>query len=132
MYKIVNKLEDKIIFKTNDEQKLINFVLKIVKENNDLDTFTITNVVDCSDYIRDFCDNLEFHKMKLHLMNEKPKNKSRVLIASNDFITFRFAFYENGVFKVDDEDNKTLPHLFDGWISISELKDLLIIPSLIM
>ena len=57
MYQIYNNVEDKIIFKGNG-QELINFVEKLVIENEDTN-YSVLGISDAEEYIEDYCANLE-------------------------------------------------------------------------
>lgn len=57
MYEIYNNVEDKIIFKGN-ERELINFVEKLVVENEDTN-YSVLGVSDAVEYLEDYCGNLE-------------------------------------------------------------------------
>ena len=54
---IRNTVEDKIIGKFN-ETEFIDFVSRIVKENDD-DNYSVLGMSDAEEYIEDYCDNLE-------------------------------------------------------------------------
>lgn len=56
MYKVFNHLENKVIFSGN-ESEFINFMKKIVIENEDFD-FSIIGVSDAKEYLEVYCDNL--------------------------------------------------------------------------
>jgi hypothetical protein len=60
MYKVKNNVEDKIVFEGN-ESEFIDFVKKIVIENEDFD-FSVLGVSDANEYIEDYCGNLEMVK----------------------------------------------------------------------
>jgi hypothetical protein len=57
MYRIYNNIEDKFIFEGN-ENEFIEFVQKIVIENEDYD-FSILGISDAKEYIEDYCSNLD-------------------------------------------------------------------------
>ena len=57
MYKIYNNIEDKDIFQGN-ERELLEFVVKILEENGD-ENFSILGISDATEYIEDYCENLE-------------------------------------------------------------------------
>ena len=59
MYTVNNNVEDKIIFHGREKQ-FISFMKKIVKENGDEENFSIIGVSDATEYLEDFCGNLEF------------------------------------------------------------------------
>jgi len=62
-YLIVNNLHVKpepiIIFETNEDSKLIDFVKTIVKENEDED-YSVLGFSDAVEYIDEYCSNLDF------------------------------------------------------------------------
>lgn len=58
MYKILNNVENKIIFESSNDLEFIEFVRKIVIENEDYD-FSVLGVSDAEEYIEEYCDNLE-------------------------------------------------------------------------
>lgn len=58
MYIVHNNVEGVDIFKGN-EREFIDFVKKIVIENEDFD-FSIIGISDAKEYIEDYCGNLEF------------------------------------------------------------------------
>lgn len=58
MYKIYNNIEEKIVFNGN-KREFIDFMFLILKENYDVNNFTLENTQDCIDYINGFCDNIE-------------------------------------------------------------------------
>lgn len=56
MIKVRNTVEDKIVFEGN-ESEFIDFVKKIIIENEDYD-FSVLGISDAEEYIEDFCGNL--------------------------------------------------------------------------
>lgn len=58
MYTILNTVEDKIIGTFETDGEFIDFVRKIVIENEDYD-FSVIGVSDAEEYIEDYCDNLK-------------------------------------------------------------------------
>ncbi len=58
----------------------------------------------------------------MNKMTDKPKNMTRVMVLQGDIDTLLFAYYKDGLYEIEGEAHWSLPHLFDGWISISELK----------
>lgn len=58
----------------------------------------------------------------MNTMTDKPQNMTRVLLTDEEGITLQFAFYKDGMFKVDGTDYWQHPHSFGGWMSIQELK----------
>jgi len=60
MYSIKHLLdENEKITKCKTEIEFIFFTFIILKENDDINTFTFRNTQDCIDYINEYCDNLE-------------------------------------------------------------------------
>jgi len=55
-------------------------------------------------------------------MEDAPENMTRVLITDEDGVTLQFAFYKDGMYRLDGSDKWYLPNEFDGWMSIQELK----------
>lgn len=60
MYTVHNNVENKIIFSGN-EREFIDFMRKIVVENEDFD-FSILGISDAIEYIEVYCDNLDLVK----------------------------------------------------------------------
>lgn len=60
MHKVYNNVEDKIVF-SGDDMELIDFVRKIVIENEDAD-YSVIGVSDAIEYIEDNCGNLELEE----------------------------------------------------------------------
>ena len=58
MYKINNNVEDKVIGEFEDDLSFIEFVEKIVIENEDYN-FSVLGVSDAIEYIEDYCSDLE-------------------------------------------------------------------------
>ncbi len=54
---VYNNIEDKNIFE-GDENQFIDFMKKIVIENEDYD-FSIIGLSDAIEYLEDYCSNLE-------------------------------------------------------------------------
>jgi hypothetical protein len=54
---VYNNIEDKNIFE-GDESQFIDFMKKIVIENEDYD-FSIIGLSDAVEYLEDYCSNLE-------------------------------------------------------------------------
>jgi hypothetical protein len=54
---VYNNVEDKNVFEGN-ENEFINFMRKIVIENEDYD-FSIIGLSDAIEYLEDYCSNLE-------------------------------------------------------------------------
>jgi hypothetical protein len=54
---VYNNIEDKNIFEGNENQ-FIDFMKKIVVENEDFD-FSIIGLSDAIEYLEDYCSNLE-------------------------------------------------------------------------
>ena len=54
---VYNNVEDKNAFKGN-ENEFVNFMRKIVIENEDYD-FEIIGLLDAIEYLEDYCSNLE-------------------------------------------------------------------------
>lgn len=59
MFKIINTVEDRIIFSGNSSE-FINFVKIIVRENEDFE-FSILDISDAEDYIENYCGNLIYN-----------------------------------------------------------------------
>jgi len=57
-YIILNLTEEKIIGWFNTSVEFLNFVYKILEENDDVNTFVIESEQDAIDYINEYCDNL--------------------------------------------------------------------------
>ena len=55
-------------------------------------------------------------------MTQKPKNMTRVLLSTDYGQILSFAFYKDGMFLSDDDNDWHKPEEFDGWININELK----------
>jgi hypothetical protein len=60
MYKLFNKIEDKIIFE-GTEAEFIHLVRLIAVENED-EELSIISIGEAKDYIENYCDNLELIK----------------------------------------------------------------------
>ena len=56
--KVYNNVDDKVIFESNSETELIDFVNAIRIENEDFD-FSIIGMADCVEYVEDYCSNLK-------------------------------------------------------------------------
>ncbi len=56
--KIYNNVDDKVIFESDSQTELIDFVNKIRIENEDFD-FSIIGMSDAVEYIEDYCNNLD-------------------------------------------------------------------------
>lgn len=54
---VYNNVEDKNVFEGNESQ-FIDFIKKIVIENEDYD-FSIIGLSDAIEYLKDYCSNLE-------------------------------------------------------------------------
>ena len=54
---VYNNIEDKNIFEGNESQ-FIDFMKKIVIENEDYD-FSIIGISDATEYLEDYCSNLQ-------------------------------------------------------------------------
>jgi hypothetical protein len=54
---VYNNIEDKNVFNGNENQ-FINFIKKIVIENEDFD-FLIIGLSDANEYLENYCSNLE-------------------------------------------------------------------------
>ena len=67
-YCIVNQLHIKpepiIIFETNEDSEFVHFVRKITVENEDEEP-SITTIEEAKDYIREYCNNLDFYDEEL-------------------------------------------------------------------
>ncbi len=98
-YLIVNNLHVKpepiIIFETNDDLSLIEFVKGIVKENGDED-YSILDISDATEYIDKYCDNLTFiDEAKFwELLGDVPVNE-------DDEIDIDFLIFDKGTDKFD-------------------------------
>jgi hypothetical protein len=57
---VYNNVEDKNVFEGNENQ-FIDFIKKIVIENEDYD-FSIIGLSDAIEYLKDYCSNLELKK----------------------------------------------------------------------
>ena len=58
MYKILNTVDNEIIFESSNDSAFIEFVKRIVIENEDFD-FSVLGVSDAKEYIEEYCGNLE-------------------------------------------------------------------------
>ena len=62
--KIYNNVDNKVIFESDSEIELIDFVNKIRIENEDFD-FSIIGMSDAVEYLEDYCDNLDLIKTEM-------------------------------------------------------------------
>ena len=60
MIVVKNTVEGKVVF-TGNENDFIDFVKKIVIENEDHD-YSVIGISDAKEYIEDYCGNLEWHE----------------------------------------------------------------------
>ena len=58
MYTVFNTVEGITVF-TGNEREFIDFVKRIIIENEDFD-FSVLGSSDAKEYIEDFCGNLEY------------------------------------------------------------------------
>ena len=63
MVTVYNNVEDKTVF-TGNENDFIDFVKKIVVENEDHD-YSVIGLSDAKEYIEDYCGNLEWREIPL-------------------------------------------------------------------
>jgi hypothetical protein len=61
MLSIINNLEDKVIFESENEQEFIDFVNKIRIENEDYN-LSILGLMDAIEYVENYCSNLTLSK----------------------------------------------------------------------
>ena len=78
MYVIENTVEGKIIGQFKTDGELIDFVKKIVVENEDSETSSIISVSDAKKYIEDYCDNLIMETVWVH-----PEQKENEILLIN-------------------------------------------------
>jgi hypothetical protein len=73
MYTVHNNVEDKIIFHGSEIQ-FIYFMKKILKENEDHEDFSILGISDATDYLENYCANLDMVANPLKDFKEALKN----------------------------------------------------------
>jgi len=59
-------------------------------------------------------------------MSDEPENMTRVLLLGKNGITLSFHFYKDGMFQEDNSSNWNLPSEFKSWVSIKELKSIIL------
>lgn len=76
------------------------------------------------DFLRNLKTISKFNSKNIQMnrMTDKPENMTRVLLTDDEGITLQFAFYKDGMYKVDGTDYWQQPQSFGGWMSIKELK----------